>query len=106
MKRLTALAFVVAALGCTDGDKKTPAAETPAAEPAAPGAATAPGEAEPGAGISTAEPASQEPGQLLAVGQAAPNFETVAHDGTAISMKALRGQPVVLYFYPADATPG
>jgi cytochrome oxidase Cu insertion factor (SCO1/SenC/PrrC family) len=43
---------------------------------------------------------------LLAVGADAPDFTAQAHDGTTVSLGALEGQPVVLYFYPKDATPG
>lgn len=49
------------------------------------------------------EPATRT---LLSVGAVAPDFTTPAHDGTTITMSALRGQPVVLYFYPKDETPG
>jgi thioredoxin-dependent peroxiredoxin len=42
----------------------------------------------------------------LGVGSAAPDFEAVAHDGTTVRLRALRGRPVVLYFYPKDDTPG
>jgi peroxiredoxin Q/BCP len=45
-------------------------------------------------------------GKLLPVGAEAPDFETVAHDGTKVRLKELRGTPVVLYFYPKDETPG
>ena len=43
---------------------------------------------------------------LLEVGAAAPDFTAEAHDGTTVAMKELTGQPVVVYFYPKDATPG
>ena len=43
---------------------------------------------------------------MLEVGAAAPDFTAEAHDGTTIAMKELTGQPVVVYFYPKDATPG
>jgi len=51
---------------------------------------------------------TQEPveGKLLPVGAEAPDFETVAHDGTQVRLKNLRGTAVVLYFYPKDETPG
>ena len=39
-------------------------------------------------------------------GQTAPDFELQADDGTTVHLAALRGKPVVLYFYPADDTPG
>lgn len=42
----------------------------------------------------------------LAVGAPAPDFAVKAHDGTDIKPSALKGKPVVLYFYPKDETPG
>ncbi len=39
-------------------------------------------------------------------GQQAPDFSLPAHDGAKIKLSALRGAPVVLYFYPKDDTPG
>jgi peroxiredoxin Q/BCP len=43
---------------------------------------------------------------LLAVGQPAPDFTAVAHDGKKMSLAALKGKMVVLYFYPRDDTSG
>ena len=45
---------------------------------------------------------------LLAVGQVAPDFTAVAHDGHKVSLAALKGEgkTVVLYFYPKDDTSG
>ena len=40
------------------------------------------------------------------VGQDAPDFELPADDGTTLALSALRGRPVVLYFYPKDDTSG
>ncbi len=45
-------------------------------------------------------------GKLLPVGTEAPDFESVAHDGTRVHLKQMRGNLVVLYFYPKDETPG
>jgi peroxiredoxin Q/BCP len=42
----------------------------------------------------------------LEVGKAAPSFDVTASDGTKLSLAALKGKPVVLYFYPKDETPG
>jgi peroxiredoxin Q/BCP len=39
-------------------------------------------------------------------GQAAPDFTLHADDGKEVRLSALRGKPVVLYFYPKDDTPG
>jgi len=42
---------------------------------------------------------------LLAVGDEAPEFAATATDGRAVSLSALRGRKVVLYFYPKAFTP-
>lgn len=39
-------------------------------------------------------------------GTAAPDFELESDAGERIRLSALRGKPVVLYFYPKDDTPG
>lgn len=39
-------------------------------------------------------------------GAKAPDFTLVTHDGSKLKLSALRGKPVVLYFYPKDDTPG
>jgi peroxiredoxin Q/BCP len=43
---------------------------------------------------------------LIEVGDAAPPFTLPNQDGTTVSLADLAGQWVVLYFYPADDTPG
>jgi len=40
------------------------------------------------------------------IGQPAPEISLPATGGKTISLSALRGHPVVLYFYPKDNTPG
>lgn len=42
----------------------------------------------------------------IEAGQKAPDFTLPADDGSKVKFSALRGQPVVLYFYPRDDTPG
>jgi len=42
---------------------------------------------------------------LLSVGAEAPSLEATAHDGTALNLRSL-GKPALVYFYPADDTPG
>lgn len=39
-------------------------------------------------------------------GSKAPDFTLPADDGSTVALKALRGRPVVVYFYPRDDTPG
>jgi thioredoxin-dependent peroxiredoxin len=45
-------------------------------------------------------------GDWLEEGESAPDFTLAADDGKKVKLKDLRGQPVVLYFYPRDDTPG
>jgi len=37
---------------------------------------------------------------------AAPDFTLKADDGTDVTLSALRGKPVVLFFFPKADTPG
>lgn len=39
-------------------------------------------------------------------GKKAPDFTAATDGGGTLKLSALRGQPVVLYFYPKDDTPG
>jgi peroxiredoxin Q/BCP len=43
---------------------------------------------------------------VLEPGDLAPDFTLPAHDGADVTLSALRGRPVVLYFYPKADTPG
>ena len=43
---------------------------------------------------------------MLKEGSAAPQFSTKDANGDTLSLKDLRGEKVVLYFYPKDDTPG
>jgi peroxiredoxin Q/BCP len=43
---------------------------------------------------------------MLKEGTTAPTFKTTDANGETVSLKDLRGQKVVLYFYPKDDTPG
>lgn len=42
----------------------------------------------------------------LAVGETAPDFTLPTADGGSITLSDLRGQRVIVYFYPAAGTPG
>jgi peroxiredoxin Q/BCP len=42
----------------------------------------------------------------VTVGEAAPDFTLADDTGATVRLADLRGQRVVLYFYPADDTPG
>ncbi len=43
---------------------------------------------------------------MIELGQKAPDFELPDEDGNPIRLSDLRGQPVVVYFYPKADTPG
>lgn len=70
------------------------------------------GDDKPGAKAPTSDQAAtdQTPAEpestLLAVGAQAPDFTSEAHDGTVVTLSALRGEPAVLFFYPKDETSG
>jgi peroxiredoxin Q/BCP len=84
MKTRSSLVFATI-LGLAACNKSEPARESSAAAPT------------PAAAIQTG---------LAAEGTMAPDIDVTAHNGEHVSLKALRGKPVVLYFYPKDDTPG
>ena len=43
---------------------------------------------------------------MVEEGAPAPDFELTSDEGDTVTLSALRGKPVVLYFYPKDDTPG
>ena len=43
---------------------------------------------------------------MIQEGKPAPDFTLVAADGTRVALSALRGTPVVLFFFPKADTPG
>ncbi|HSD67883.1 MAG TPA: thioredoxin-dependent thiol peroxidase [Vicinamibacteria bacterium] len=43
---------------------------------------------------------------MIQEGKKAPEFELASSEGGEVRLKDLRGQTVVLYFYPKDDTPG
>jgi peroxiredoxin Q/BCP len=43
---------------------------------------------------------------VIEEGKPAPDFELPSDSGETVKLSALRGKPVVLYFYPKDDTPG
>jgi peroxiredoxin Q/BCP len=48
----------------------------------------------------------QKMGDWIEAGQKAPAFTLTADDGQKVRLSELKGQPVVVYFYPRDDTPG
>jgi peroxiredoxin Q/BCP len=47
-----------------------------------------------------------EPRAMLKEGSIAPNFAAKDANGETVRLKDLRGEKIVLYFYPRDDTPG
>ena len=45
-------------------------------------------------------------GDVVEEGSPAPDFALISDSGDKVSLSRFRGQPVVLYFYPKDDTPG
>jgi peroxiredoxin Q/BCP len=43
---------------------------------------------------------------MLNEGDLAPRFSATTDTGDVLTLESLRGRPVVLYFYPKDATEG
>jgi peroxiredoxin Q/BCP len=43
---------------------------------------------------------------MVEEGKPAPDFTLTSDSGTEVRLSSLRGQPVVVYFYPRDDTPG
>ena len=46
------------------------------------------------------------PNITLKEGDRAPAFTAATNGGGTVALKDFRGQPVVLFFYPKDDTPG
>ncbi len=100
MNKLTPLCCALL-LSAACGNKKSEDAPPPAkADPAAKTASAPPAKpapAPPAASVLTEK--------LLSVGDHAPDFSMVAHDGTTVSPSSIDG-PLIVYFYPKDETPG
>ncbi len=43
---------------------------------------------------------------MLTIGDVAPDFSVLNHQGKSVSLSQLKGKKVILYFYPKDDTPG
>src|SRR5438270_4032252 len=74
-------------------------ADTAAATPPGPSAAAA----------SAAAPSTTTPpagAGEIAVGQPPPDFTATDQNGKPVHLAALKGKPIVVYFYPKDETPG
>jgi len=85
------------ALGCSSGG----AATTGGASSGAPSA-----QAKTSTSSASAAPASAAARDTLKVGDPAPDVVFSFTDGTTASLASLKGQAVLVYFYPQDDTPG
>ncbi|HSQ65640.1 MAG TPA: peroxiredoxin [Polyangiaceae bacterium] len=61
-----------------------------------------------GAAIACSRPVKRPDGGegLLGVGAVAPDFTATTKAGERVTLSSMKGQPVVVYFYPKDETPG
>jgi hypothetical protein len=48
----------------------------------------------------------RRPTVMLNVGDSAPDFTLLTHEGQPLSLSSLRGHKVLLWFYPKADTPG
>jgi thioredoxin-dependent peroxiredoxin len=99
-----AVLVLLATAYCQKAADAPPSGRPPA--PVAPVAGSDPSGAPiaPVAKESAAAPAEGSPDAF--VGKPAPDFTAMAQDGTTVHLAALKGKPVVVYFYPKDETPG
>ncbi len=102
---LAPLALALALVGCAKDAPQPSASSTTTATSATPVGAA--GSAAPAAAGDTHgnPPGSTNPGEIT-VGKPPPDFTAKASNGTDIHLAALKGKPVVVYFYPKDETPG
>jgi thioredoxin-dependent peroxiredoxin len=91
----------VAIFGCSKDAPPTAPSNTSASATAT-ATASSTGATPATASATGAAPAAEE----IAVGKPAPDFTAKSHDGKDLKISALKGKPVVLYFYPRDETPG
>ncbi len=90
---LVAASFAFGLLAC----KGDPNAAPPAASAVAQTSATT---------SAAASAMAPEPASDVRLGAPPPDFTATAQDGTLVHLAALKGKPVVVYFYPKDETPG
>ncbi len=98
--RLSSVALVVLGLASFACEKAppAPAVAAPASDPSSTSASS---------GVTGTTGAPGASAGELTVGKAPPTFSVTAHDGTKIDLKERLGkQPIVVYFYPKDETPG
>jgi peroxiredoxin Q/BCP len=89
------LASVLLAMGCNNA---------PAADPTAAASSNATATPSATASANPADYAGSTTDPL--VGKPAPDFTKVTFDNKEVHVAAMKGKPVVIYFYPKDETPG
>lgn len=89
---LAAVLSISTLVGCETPPPASPT--TPSTAPTTPTAPTSP--------TAAATPTDADP----LVGKPAPDFTKTTYDGKEVHLAALKGKPVVVYFYPKDETPG
>jgi len=100
-RNLALMSGVVLVFGCNRAVTEASQAAAPAAPSvAAPAASVAAPE------VSASPAAADHSATLLAVGADVPDLSAPAQDGKTIKLRALKGKPLVVYFYPKDDTPG
>jgi peroxiredoxin len=63
------------------------------------------GKRKPNNGDSSTDQPENLPNDILGPGETAPNFKLSSTQGKQIELASLKGQPVILAFYPADWSP-
>ena len=105
IRQLALVSGVVLVLGCNRATSE--ANSTPVTAAVSPSAPVAASTGAPTMGASQPVPAAADATPtLLAVGTEVPDVAAAAQDGKTVKLRALKGKPVVLYFYPKDDTPG
>jgi peroxiredoxin Q/BCP len=96
---LAALLLLLSSAHCAKPAATEAVPVASAVTPASPAASSA-------TATSTPEASAVAPSSDDLVGKPAPDFTATAQDGTVVHVAALKGKPVVVYFYPKDETPG
>ncbi|MEO7036456.1 MAG: peroxiredoxin [Polyangiaceae bacterium] len=100
IRHFAVISGVIWAFGCSRvANESNPA-------PVSTGSAPAASVAAPTAAAPLSATAADGAGALLAEGADVPDVSALAQDGKTVKLRALKGKPVVVYFYPKDDTPG
>ncbi|MEO7033279.1 MAG: peroxiredoxin [Polyangiaceae bacterium] len=100
IRHFAVISWAIWAFGCSRAANES----NPA--PVSTGSAPAAAVAAPTAAARLSAPAADGAAALLAEGADVPDVSALAQDGKTVKLRALKGKPVVVYFYPKDDTPG